>query len=232
MEENNMENKDIQTTFYCDHDHPVICSLAEDLNRDTENESAFIKKVFYHIRDHIRFGGDLWQVKASDTLIKGYGACYNKNLLFMAILRNRGIGCKLAANPMCRAFTRPCTGAAHRFFSYPYYHCFTLVFKDGKWIHLDPTLDEQTYTTFFKSAGVAWGIEFNDNGMPPLYEESIMGQCKTYDTIDSALKSNLDSWFLFRNEPAFLVKFWLWMGNMKMWKSLGAAADKEPLKGL
>ncbi|MCP4021196.1 MAG: transglutaminase family protein [Desulfobacteraceae bacterium] len=162
----------------------------------------------------------MWKVKASDTLKKKYGVCYNKNLLFIAILRARGIACILCANPMARTFVKPATGAAHRTISNPFNHCFTKVMSGEKWIALDPTLDKKTYDTFFKPLGVGWGIDWNEKGMPPLYEESILGPCKEFHDIDKALNANLDSWFIFKYEPDFLLRFWLWMGNLTMWKKM------------
>ncbi|MBU2453403.1 MAG: transglutaminase family protein, partial [Proteobacteria bacterium] len=184
-----MDNKFLETTYYCNHQHPSIHSLSRELVKNTENELQFIKKAFHYIRDEIRFGGDIWKVRASETLQKKFGPCYGKNVLFMAILRNKGIPCHLAANPMCRTFAKPNAGSAHIFFSNPFIHCFTKVKCNDQWIHLDPTLDKDNYDVFFKPMGVNWNICWDSNGMAPLYNESIIGTSLVFDDIDTALKS-------------------------------------------
>ena len=118
---------------------------------------------------------------------------------------------------MKRTFAKPSVGPAHIFFSNPFFHCFTKVNYNGQWIDLDPTLDKDNYETFFKPLGVNWGIDWNPNGMGPIYSESIVGESVSYDDIDKALNANLNSWYLFKHEPNFLIKPWLWMGNKTMW---------------
>lgn len=215
-----MNEKHLQSTRYCDHSHPSIQTLSRALTQRTEDDLHFIKKAFFHVRDEIRFGADIWKVKASDTLKKCYGACYNKNLLFMAILRSQGIPCVLGANPMSRKFTKPNAGFAHLLISNPFYHCFTRVCFREKWIHLDPTLDKDNYETFFKPLEKSWDIDWNRKGMTPLYSESIIGEPIEIKDIDAELTSNLNSWFIFKHEPDFLLKFWLWAGNRTMWEKI------------
>ena len=214
-----MDNRHLKTTVYCDHEHHQIKYLAEELAQNNDDKLHFVKEAFFYVRDEVRFGADLWQVKASDTLKKKYGACYNKNLLLMAILRNQGIECALSSNPMSRTFCRPCIGQACKTFSNPFQHCFTRVWVNNRKIDIDPTLDKRTFEAFFKPAGVKWSVDWNDSGMPPLYEESISGAAEFYDDIDNALNSNLESWYIFKHEPALLLRFWLWLGNVRMWKT-------------
>lgn len=221
-----MNNKHLQSTIYCDFPHPSIQALSGKLDRDSKGSLQFIKKAFFYVRDEIRFGADLWKVKASDTLKKRYGACYNKNLLFIAVLRSQEIPCIFAANPMRRTFTRPSAGLAHLLFSNPFFHCFTKVWYDKKWIHLDPTLAKDDYETFFKPLGMNWGIGWNPDGMTPLYSESIMGEPVEFHNIDAALTSNLNSWFMFKHEPNFLLKPWLMAGNRTMWKKIDKKVKK------
>ncbi len=140
----------LSPTYFCDHGHPEIKSLARTLEHETETPAEYVKNVFFYVRDTIRFGIDLWQVKASSTLSKGYGACYNKNLLMIALLRNRSVSCRFRANPMKNSFVRPSAGNAYKTLSNPFFHCFTDVLLGENWISLDPTLDKRTYESFFK----------------------------------------------------------------------------------
>ncbi len=210
----------LSPTYFCDHEHPEIESLARTLEHETETPAEYVKKVFFHVRDTILFGVDLWQVKASQTLSRGYGACYNKNLLMMALLRNRSIACRLKANPMKNSFTRPSAGEGYKVLSNPFYHCFTDVLLCENWISLDPTLDKRTYDTFFKPLNPGWSIDWKKNGMPPLYSESIIGPPETYDDIDKALKYNLNSYILFKHTPSLLLRWLARMSRNTMWKKI------------
>ncbi len=225
-----MENKYVDPTYYCNYDHESIQALSTEIAQDTDDTLDFIKKSFLYVRDKIRFGGYIWKVKASETLQKKFGPCYGKNNLFIAILRNQGIPCRLFANPMKRTFTKPSVGAPHIFFSNPFFHCFTKVNYNGEWIDLDPTLDKDNYETFYKPMGVNWDIDWNPNGMVPLYSESIMGDSISLDNIDKALNTNLNSWFMFKHEPTFLLKLWLWIGNTTMWGKIDKAVAQSSVK--
>ena len=112
-----MKSKHVKPTYYCNHNNSIIQSLSAELAEDTDDTIDFIKKAFFYVRDTIRFGGDIWKVKASETLQMKFGPCFGKNTLFMAILRNQGIACTLSANPMKRTFAKPSVGTAHIFFS-------------------------------------------------------------------------------------------------------------------
>ena len=206
-------------TTYCDYSHPAVSVLSEKFVQDSKDEVDLIEKIFLFVRDRIIFGGDHWQVKASVTLSKGYGACFNKNLLMIALLRAAKIPSKLMANPLSNSFTKPSVGGVYVFFSDPFYHCFTHVLMNGCWISIDPTLDRTTYETFFKPAGVKWRIDWDRKSDMLLYSESVAGPAREYPNIDEALNKNLDSYFMFKHEPKFLRSMWLCMGNRKMWKN-------------
>lgn len=208
----------LSATAYCDHSHPAIRALAEKFRREAADTTDLVAKIFIFVRDSIVFGGDQWQVKASETLAKGYGACYNKNLLMISILRAAMIPSKLMANPLKKTFTKPSVGIAHLFFSDPFYHCFTNVLIDGRWISIDPTLDRTTYETFFQPAEVTWQIDWDGRTDMLLYSESVAGPPREYNHIDAALNHNLDSHFLCRHEPKFIRSIWLRMGNKNMWR--------------
>lgn len=207
-------------TVYCDHSHPAIRKLSDQFTQISTDTADQVEQVFLFVRDSIVFGGDHWQVKASETLAKGYGSCFNKNLLMIAILRAAKIESKLMANPLKNTFTKPSVGSLCRFFSDPFYHCFTSVLINGQWKSIDPTLDRKTYEAFFKPAGVNWQIDWDGTNDMLLYSESVAGPPQEFDQIDEALNNNLNSYFLFRHEPSFLRNIWLRIGNMNMWRKV------------
>jgi len=205
-------------TVYCDHSHLAIRKLSDQFRQSSTDTADLVEKVFLFVRDSIIFGGDHWQVKASETLAKGYGACFNKNLLMIALLRAAKVPSKLMANPLKNTFAKLSAGSASRFFSDPFYHCFTNVQINGQWRALDPTLDRRTYEAFFQPAGVTWQIDWDETADMLLYAESVAGPPREYNQIDEALKNHLDSYYLFRHEPRFLCDLWVGMGNKAMWR--------------
>jgi hypothetical protein len=221
---NEFSNLDInlQGTYFCDYSHPGIQNKAKDFLKHKFDELTLIENIFLFVRDGILFGGDLWQVKASDTLKKGYGACYNKNLLLSSLLRACGVPTKFKANPMKKDFLKPAIGAAYLTVSTPFMHCFTEVEFEGSWFSIDPTLDKLTYDTCFAPLNVNWGIDWNGVNSMELYTESIIGEGVHYQDIDSALEKNLNSHFLFKKEPNFLLSKWLKAGNKIIWKKTGS----------
>lgn len=211
----------VKETYFCDYNHEAIQSIANDFVRASKNSVELTKNIFMFVRDQIIFGGDHWQVKASETLEKSYGACWNKNLLLIALLRYYKIPSRLKANPMKNDFMKPAMGAAYLTVSSPFYHCFTEAYLDERWIAIDPTLDKNTYHTFFMPRNVDWGIDWNGTRDMRLYTESISGSAELYPDIDQALLFNLNSHFLFRYESRFILNLWLRLGNKKMWRKAG-----------
>ncbi len=216
LETKEVINNNLCETFYCDYSHPSIKKQSGKFRSKSGVE--LIEEIFLYVRDSIIFGGDHWQIKASDTYKKGYGSCFNKNVLFIALLRSKGFEARLMANPLKKTFTKPCIGASHIFFSNPFYHCYTNVLTDSGWISIDPTLDSKTYETFFKPNKVNWGIDWDCKNDMLLYTESLTGEPVEYNDIDEALNRNLNSYFLFRYEPKLLRSIWLKIGNMNMWR--------------
>ena len=211
----------LKETYFCDYNHPAIRSTVKGLMKASKDPIDLTKSIFMLVRDGIIFGGDIWQIKASETLKKGYGACWNKNLLLIALLRYCKIPSQLKANPMRNDFMKPAMGAAYFTVSNPFYHCFTEVYLNGRWIAIDPTLDKNTYNTFFFPRNVTWGIDWNGTNNMLLYTESIMGPAESYKDIDQALIFNLNSHFMFKSESRFILDLWLKLGNKRMWRKTG-----------
>ncbi len=220
LNEDNLNDSktDLMKTYYCDYASEGIEKVAKNFLIYKQDTRKLVTKIFLFVRDRIVFGGDLWKVKASETLKKRYGACYNKNLLLIALLRHHGIPSKLCANPMPKDFNKAPMGFGYVTVSTPFYHCFTKVLIDGKWVDIDPTFDKNTYNTFFAPLNVNWSIDWDGFNNMLLYKGKAMGNPTIYYDIDSALEKNLNSHFLFRFEPEFLLSFWLFFGNSMMWK--------------
>jgi transglutaminase-like putative cysteine protease len=180
-----------EATFFCDFNHPAVSSLARKLASGETDHRKITEAVFQHVRDNLRFGADSVQVKASETLTKGYGACYNKALLMIALLRSNHIPARLAYYPVKREFMRPAIGEACTIMQEPFNHCFVQVQLDDRWISIDATLDARTYQKLFAPHGVAWGIDWNGKDDMQLYADNIAGPAGYFEDMDSAIRRNV-----------------------------------------
>jgi transglutaminase-like putative cysteine protease len=90
-----MKISDLQETFYCDFGHPAIKELADKIAGEETDWRKITEATFNYVRNNIRFGCDLVKIKASETLTKGYGVCWNKALLLVALLRCKGIPARM-----------------------------------------------------------------------------------------------------------------------------------------
>jgi transglutaminase-like putative cysteine protease len=165
----------LRETFYCDHAHPDIRAVAAGLRAGEEDPAAIAERAFYYVRDSFPFGFDLYQRKASETLKRGYGVCWNKSLLLVALLRCSQIPARFGSIPLKRIFVKPAVGAWHRLANNPFNHCLVHAYLNHRWTILDAVLDKRTYEAFFLPLAVEWGIDWNGEDDVRLYTESVLG---------------------------------------------------------
>jgi len=186
-----MEQAYIQKSFYCDFDHPAVSGLAKDLAKGGSDPLRVTETVFGYVRDNILFGSDSVQVKASETLSKGYGVCNNKSLLLVALLRSNKIPSRMAYYPVYREFMRPAMGEACKTLPETIKHCFTHVLLNRRWVAIDATLDMGTYQKFFRPCHVSWGIDWDGKKDMQLYTEHIAGPVVIIGDIDAAIQQDM-----------------------------------------
>ena len=211
-----MDQINVQETAFCDFNHTAVSSLAKKLAGDATDAGKITEAVFKHVRDNIRFGFDLVQVKASETLEKGYGACWNKSLLLMALLRSNKIPARMAYNPLKREFIRPAMGEACETLTEMFNHCFTQVQRNGEWVAVDPTLDTATYRKLFKPHQVSWGIDWDGKQDMQLYTEHIAGSLVIIEDIDAAIRQNVDNIL----PPPSEAEAFFGPANQQMWQAI------------
>ena len=213
-----MEQTYIQKSLYCDFDHPAVSSLARDLAKNEPDPAKVTEAAFKYIRDNIRFGFDLAQVKASETLAKGYGVCYNKSLLLVALLRRNKIASRMAYYAVNREFMRPAMGDACQTLTETFNHCFTQVLLNGEWIATDATLDTATYQKIFKPFQVSWGIDWDGKEDMQLYAEHIAGPVVVIEDIDAAIQKDVGNVL----PPPSEAEAFFGPANQQMWKTVAA----------
>jgi transglutaminase-like putative cysteine protease len=215
-----MEQTHIQKSVYCDFDHPAVSRLARDLANDEPDPSRLPLAIFKYIRDNIRFGFDLARVKASETLAKGYGVCYNKSLLLVALLRSNKIPARMACHPLKREFIRPAMGEACQTLTETFNHCFTQVQLNGKWVAVDATLDTSTYQKLFKPHQVSWGIDWDCEKEMELYTEHIAGPAVVIEDIDAAIEQDMGNVL----PPPSEAETFFRSANEQMWQAVRASS--------
>ncbi len=213
-----MEQAYLQRSIYCDFDHPAVAALAKNLADGEPDPARVTLAAFKHIRDHIRFGLDLVQVKASETLAKGYGVCWNKSLLLVALLRCSKIPARMAYNPVKREFMRPAMGEACQTLTETINHCFTQVQLNGRWATVDATLDAPTFNSLFLPHQVSWGIDWDGRQDMQLYSEHIAGPVTVIEDIDAHIQQDMGNVL----PPPSEAEAFFEPANQQMWKAVAA----------
>ena len=84
-------NQYLESSQYIDWQHPKVASLAQELSKGLETDSAIALACFEWVRDNIKHSSDFklnpTTCKASDVLAHGTGYCYAKSHLLAALLR-------------------------------------------------------------------------------------------------------------------------------------------------
>ncbi len=207
-------NDALKETFYCDFNHPMIRDLATQLSAGTNDPVEVATRSFYHVRDEILYGFDLYKRKASETLKKGYGVCWNKSLLLIALLRCNLIPAQFGSIRVRREFVKPVAGLAYLLTNNPYNHCVALVYLNDKWVVLDTVLDKQTYDTCYLSQNVTWGIDWDGRNDCKLYKEYAYNNAETHKDIDKALNNKVGN----KEWPSFFAIMVNSLLNKRLWK--------------
>ena len=209
--------EDTKATSYCDSNHPAIQARAGKLAQESDDPYQLALGTFRWVRDQIPFGFDLIRVKASDTLQKGYGACFNKSLLMVALLRANKIPARFCSVPVSRWFMKPYAGLQCALINDPFHHCLVQLKVDGQWSFAEPTLDQKTYDALFRPLGVKWGNDWNKEQQDRLYLDHLRGEPKLHPDIDRIIGRNVGNALL----PAPIVKFFSNRMNQKAWSKIG-----------
>jgi transglutaminase-like putative cysteine protease len=207
----------MEETFFCDFGHKAIQDRAEELRKGKDDRAELAKAVYHYVREEIVFGFDQYQIKASDTLQKGYGMCANKALLFVAFLRYLRVPSRLAFIPIKRDFLKPIWGFWYLTMAKILNHIIAEVYLSERWIAVDLTLDENSYEKLYLPSGVHWNIDWNGVDDCLLFKDDIVGSVEPYSDIDKAIRSNAGNPL----PPKLILIPFLKFINRKMWKRSG-----------
>lgn len=135
----------LAATPFIDSDHAAVRALARDTVGDATEAKAKAIRLYYAIRD--RFLYDPYSVevsvdglRASAVIDRGHGFCVNKAILLAAVARAEGIPARLGLadvkNHLATERLRAQMGT-----DIFYYHGFTELFLDGKWVKATPAFN-------------------------------------------------------------------------------------------
>lgn len=135
----------LAATPFIDSDHAAVRALAREAAGDETNPKAKAIRLYYAVRD--RFLYDPYSVevshegmRASGVIERGKGFCVNKAILLAAVARAEGIPSRLGLadvkNHLATERLRAQMGT-----DIFYYHGYTELFIEGKWVKATPAFN-------------------------------------------------------------------------------------------
>lgn len=142
----------LRPTRSCDFTKAIVTNKAREITETTKDAQEKALKIFYWVRDQIKFGISNIDVRASTTLKKGYGECGNKTTLHMALLRAVGIPSRMHSVLAKRDVLQ---GLIPNFVYKKMVplvsHFWCECYLDGTWISCESMLDKPLYENLLKT---------------------------------------------------------------------------------
>lgn len=139
----------LKSTTIIDLDSDVVERVVSEIMKDADTEREKAVKIFYFVRDKIKFGftKEFDQAKASYTLERRIGHCNPKATSFIAMLRAVDIPARQHFVTISKEILRGLFPAiAYLTLGKYITHSFTEVFIENNWIKVDSyVLDRQLY---------------------------------------------------------------------------------------
>ena len=138
-----------------DHDHPLVRETAQGLTRTETSRVGALKKLFYYVRDDIRFGfpveGDL--VKASETIRRRVGQCNTKSTLLLALCKVVDIPSRIHFSLIKKEIQRGLfTGIGYTLLPSLLSHSWLEVKIDQRWSRIDSFINDLMFYNAGKKA--------------------------------------------------------------------------------
>ena len=136
----------LEVTEYFDFDAPIVAEFARDSTAGASAPITQAIKLFYAIRDHIRYdpytmSDDPAEYKASHVLETGASFCVPKANLMIACARalgiHAGLGLSNVTNHLCTERLLRLMGGNKLFI----HHGYGVLYLDGRWIKAAPTFN-------------------------------------------------------------------------------------------
>ena len=155
-----------------DNQHPLVRETAKELAGREKSVVGMLEKLFYYVRDDIRFGfpadGDL--VKASETVRSRAGQCNTKSTLFLALCKVVDIPARIHFSLIRKEIQRGLfTGIGYALLPSLLSHSWLEVKIDQRWVRIDAFINDLMFynagKTALKEKGWTTGYSIScDNG--------------------------------------------------------------------
>lgn len=142
-----MMEKYLKPTYFMDWDSSLIRNKAKEITGSDNNELDRAKRIFYFVRDEIRynvylFSLDAEELIASKTLRRGEGYCVQKAVLLSTLARAIGIPSKLGlATIKNNLAPKELVEKMGTNLFFP--HGYSELFLDGRWVKATPAFDAE-----------------------------------------------------------------------------------------
>jgi len=129
-----------------DYNSPSIKHKALELTANSKSIYEKIESIFYYVRDDIKFAfpreGDF--VKASQTIIYGYGQCNTKSTLFLALCKSVEIPTKIHFSLIKKDIQKGFfTGIAYWLLPKEISHSWIEINIEDKWVKIDTFINDR-----------------------------------------------------------------------------------------
>ncbi|MHA1723670.1 MAG: transglutaminase-like domain-containing protein [Promethearchaeota archaeon] len=139
----------LRPTEFLDHDKKIVRETAFEITKGLNDEVEKAKKLFYFVRDEIKYNMYTYMpkfksnLKASVTLRRGYGFCMSKAVLLSALGRAVRIPARIHMVDIInhRISQKIIDLMGTNIF---FCHGYSELFIRGKWIKLTPAFDQST----------------------------------------------------------------------------------------
>jgi transglutaminase-like putative cysteine protease len=131
-----------------DDNHPLVKETAKKLTENEKTPRDKLQKLFYFVRDDIKFGftakGDL--MKASETIAAGIGQCNNKGALLLALCETVHIPARVHFSLIRKEIQKGIFGGlSYRLLPPLLSHCWIDVKIDGRWRRIDSYINDAAF---------------------------------------------------------------------------------------
>ena len=188
----------LKETQFCDYNHPIVQEILHGVTDGCKDEGEKARRIFYFIRDNIRFAvmGSGVGTTASRTTRIGYGDCGTKTNVHISLLRGAGIPARMRA---IMADVSVLKGIMPGFmyyvgekFSKEDFHFWPECYLSGKWIACEGLLDKKLYEGVLKNGLLTKeqipGIDWDG--------ETDLVLLEGWKTEDLGYKPSWDDWYV------------------------------------
>ncbi len=188
----------LAATNLCDWKNPAVRARTAEIVAGTGAPREKAVRIFYYVRDHIRFSLAYSRSKASQTLKRGYGECGAKTNLQVAMLRAAGVPARYRwVEAQSVVLKHLIADFVYRQMPPTASHFWCECFLDGKWVSCEALLDKALYegmlqaglVTREKIATIDWDGEHNLVLLQPWITQE-RGTLASYDDAIDALKAS------------------------------------------